>query len=135
MKKWEEYKASATKQLFNVEKLEQVEEKQKFRAYKDGACQVFDDREQAKAVSKMVEPFVENQAEVNAYREKVKQVEDKADELWAADLRAEHSSLPDAVYEACLEEAFGRGTARDKVAIQMPSVVVFANKVLAAAQG
>lgn len=103
----------------------------KFRAYKDGKCEVFESHAEANQASELVEPFVVNQGEIDeARRERGLRLEN-AIAYWKAALRLEYSYIDDRVFHLCYEKAYedGHSAGYDEIAAYMGDYVEFAEAV------
>lgn len=84
MKKFAEYEN-------DFPEIEVVEKKYVFYAYKQGKCETFDTREEAKTYSSNVESVVANKSEFDAYKQAVKSRSLAIYDAWFADLRNSYS--------------------------------------------
>lgn len=102
----------------------------KWRAYKDGKCQVFETVKAASAFSTLVEKFVIDEEEYKIQLEEYYAYEKKVNELFLNELKKEHD-LPEKIFNICYAEAYERGHSAgyDEVANYMYDVVEFYEKI------
>lgn len=114
------------------------ESKYVWHAYKNGrlvyTSEVSREDAEKQGKTKLVERVLQNEEEINAWNHLYKETTNKAFELWYADLREEYSSLNDAVFNLCYDQAWDRGHSAgyDEVASYMQDAVSFAEKIIQA---
>lgn len=114
------------------------ESKYVWYAYKNGRLVYTSDESRAdaelKGCTKLVEKVIQNGEEISAWEQLYREASSKASDLWHADLREEYSSLNDAVFNLCYEQAWDRGhsAGHDEVAYYMQNAVSFAEKIIQA---
>lgn len=126
------YKEACTKA--GLDTFEQVQEKIKYVAYKNGSANHFDDKKEALACSTLVERLVTNEDDVRKNREELRRLNRAAFDIWYESLREEYSYFSDAVFNLVYDMANERGhsSGYDEVANCMIDVAVFAEKIIAA---
>lgn len=102
----------------------------KWRAYKNGECQVFETVKEASAFSTLVEKFTINDEEFKKQKEEYYAYENKVNELWLRELKKEFD-LPEKIFNVCYAEAYERGHSAgyNEVACCMYDIVDFYEKI------
>ena len=120
------------------ERSSKPESKYVWHAYKNGSLvytsEVSREDAEAQGKTKIVEKVLQNEEEINAWKQLYEETSNKASDLWYADLREEYSYLNDAVFNLCYDYAYERGhsAGHDEVAYYMVDAVSFAEKIIKA---
>lgn len=107
-----------------------------YNAYKQGVCQNFSSREDAKKYSNLIETVIVKSADRAKWFQDRRELESKAFDIWYSELQEEYSELSVEIFCLCYNQAYDRGHAYgyDEVANYMSSIVDFAEQILAAKQ-
>ena len=120
------------------ERSSKPESKYVWHAYKNGRLVYTSEVSRADAElrgdTKLVEKVLQNEEEINAWKQLYEETSNKASDLWYADLREEYSYLNDAVFSLCYSKAWedGHSAGHDEVESHMQDVVRFAEEVIRA---
>jgi hypothetical protein len=101
-------------------------------AYKDGQSFECFSKAEAQKISHLIEYVLVNKDEIDQYAKNQNALLNKAIQLWKDNLREEHSSIPERVYNICYEKAYDRAHAYgyDEVASTLKDEIEFACKLL-----
>lgn len=96
--------------------LVEVKPEIKYYSYKDGKATIFDTWDEAHKHSKLVEKMIVNQVQVNQYKSKVSEIDNKAFDLWFNELKTDFSinypkliELSENCFDVIYEKAYERG--------------------------
>lgn len=134
MKKYSEYIQEAGVPDYSSK----PENKYVWHAYKNGrlvyTSEVSREDAEAKGKTKIIEKVLQNEEEINAWKQLYKEASNKASDLWYADLREQYSYLNATVFNLCYDQAWDRGhsAGHDEVASYMQDAVSFAEKIIKA---
>ena len=105
----------------------------KYLAYKRGEVREFDSYDLAFEFSNLVEKIVVNEDDVNGFREKQRELADRAMQYWKNELREEYRDLTHKQFDMLYERAYDNDSHCDSIVEEMERLYSFVSNFNSAA--
>ena len=105
----------------------------KYLAYKKGEIREFKDMNSALDFSRFAEKVIINEGDVNGFREKQRELADRAMQYWKNELREEYRGLTDKQFDMLYERAYDNDSHCDSIVEEMERLYSFVSNFNSAA--